>query len=154
MIHHSILILETQYTWTRVSDYTHTKKCTEPVLLPQHILIFSIIKKKKQKHKTPKVFTCLPNHAATNSLKNRDWERTVPILINILCITESKKACSGKMSNIYRFHKVKSFCRLNFLKRRLSLLSMRWGADRFSWKVCPFVPIKLWTRWVHCPFES
>lgn len=126
------MIIETQYTRTREWIYLHKKKILQNVFLPQHIVIVSINSlSKKNPTKNTKVFTCLPNHVATNSLKNRAWEHTVPILINILCITESKRFVQAWWITFIDFIKWNHLCRLNFSKRRLSSLNMRWCADRF-----------------------
>lgn len=104
--------------------------------------------------KTMKVFTWLPNHVATNSLKNRDWEHTVPVLNNILCRTESKRLVQAKWITFIDFMKWHHLSHLNVLQMRL-LLFTRWGIERFPFHhESPFVPFEFCTRWVHHPFEK
>lgn len=135
------------WSWGPAHEYTWiTRKNVYSVFLSQHILIVSIQFSLFFNTKSIKVFTWLPNHFVTNSLKNRDREHTVPILVNILCRTESKKLVQARRITFINFIKWDHLSHLNLHKMRLSL-SVTWGA-------CPFVSFEFFTRWVRCPFKS
>lgn len=143
---------ETQYTCTRVNISAQEKNFYRTCsLITTHCdgfyQFFFFLNTK-----TTKVFTCFPHHVATNSLKNRAWEHTVPILINILCIIESKRFVQAKWITFIDFIKWNHLCHLNFPKRGRHCYL--WGRVQTGSYVCPFVLFKLCTSWVHHPFES